>query len=267
MSNFKKELNFYLYQLGKNLKNQRALRMSFGLQVLGMFLNNIAFFIIWLFFIKAIGTTNGWGVKEVFGLLSISIFTYGVSHALFGSMNGLDDNVISGSFDSLLTKPKSLYVRILNQRFSVSSLGDLIQGFIGIIIFLIIMQPSIQQVLLLALILPTAILAEVSFGIVTGCIVFWFPQIEGLGNAFFDLIITPSIQPIGLLEGTMRYIYIFVIPAMLLGGFPVEIFTKFSWYTIIIAYLVAIAWWLLSKLVLKRALRRYESANFFGYNV
>ncbi len=264
MRHFLQDWSFYFYQLRKNLKNQRALRLSFGLQILGMFLNNIAFFIIWLFFIRAIGVTNGWGAKEVFGLLSVSIFTFGLSRVFFGGIGQLGDRVITGSFDSFLTKPKSLYLRILNQDFYVSALGDLIQGALGIVIFLFITQPSLEQVLLLLVMIPPAILIHASFGLITDCVIFWFPQAEQLNRAFLDLLIMPSTQPIALLEGTMRFIYIFVVPALLLAGLPIQAFIQFDWWLVALAYGVAIGWLLLSKLILRWSLKKYESANFFG---
>jgi len=264
MRHFVQDWSFYFYQLRKNLKNQRALRLSFGLQILGMFLNNIAFFIIWLFFIKAIGVTNGWGVKETFGLLSVSIFTFGLSRAFFGGIGQLGDRVITGSFDSFLTKPKSLYLRILNQDFYVSALGDLIQGALGIAIFLVWAQPSPEQILLLLVMLPPAIITQASFGLISDCIIFWFPQAEQLNRAFLDLLIMPSTQPIALLEGAMRFVYIFVVPALLLAGLPIQAFIKFDWWLVALAYGVAIGWLLLSKLILRWSLKKYESANFFG---
>lgn len=256
--------SFYIFQLGKNLKNQRALRLSFGLQILGMFLNNIAFFVIWLFFIQAIGVINGWGIKETFGLLSVSVFTFGLARTFFGGIGQLGDRVLTGAFDSFLTKPKSLYLRILNQDFYVSALGDLIQGALGIAIFLYLTQPSAEQVLLLLVMLPPAIIIHAAFGLISDCIIFWFPQAEQLNRAFLDVIIMPSTQPIALLEGAMRFVYIFVVPAMLLAGLPVQAFIGFDWKLVVIAYGVAIGWLLVSRLILRWSLKKYESANFFG---
>lgn len=259
-----KELDFYKYQLAKNFKNERALRLSFSIQIIGMIINNLAFYVIWIYFMKAIGNTNGWGVIDAIGLLSVSIFSYGASHVLFGGINELTDKVISGSFDSLLTKPKSLYFRILNQRFNVSAIGDLLQGIVGIIIFIALAQPSFTQILLLIVMLPPAIIIMTAFNIIADCLIFWSPQAENLNKAFSDLLIMPSTQPITLLTGFMHFFYIFAIPAMLLAGLPVQALKDANWWLVPLAYAIAIFWYLLSKFVLSRALKRYESANFFG---
>ena len=260
----KNEFRFYQYQLLKNFKNEKALRLSFGLQIIGMIINNLAFYVIWIYFMKAIGETNGWNVLDTVGLLSVSIFSFGASHVLFGGISELPDKVIKGSFDSMLTKPKSLYFRILNQRFNVSAIGDLLQGSIGIIIYIALAQPDIKQIIILLVMLPPAIIIMAAFNLIADCLIFWFPQSENLNKAFVDLIMLPSTQPITLLGGFMHFMYIFMIPAMLLAGLPMQALKDANMLLIPLAYVIAILWYLLSRYILKRALRRYESANFFG---
>ena len=264
MVNIINEFKFYIFLLRKNFSNEKALRLSFGVQIFGMILNNLAFYVIWYFFTKAIGETNGWGVKQTFGLVSVCILTYGITFTLFGGIGSLQDKILSGSFDSLLTRPKSLYLRILNQQFSSSAVGDTIQGLIGICIFFAITQASFGQIAILVLMLPPAVLVFASFSMIGDCIVFWFQHAEGLNRAFSDLILLPATQPITLLTGFMKFLYIFIIPAMLMAGMPTLAYTQSNWKMVVLSYAIAIVWFMLSKYVLARSLNKYESANYFG---
>ena len=261
---FSKELRFYFFQLKKNFENKRVLRINFIMQVVGMFTSNLSFFIIWMVFSNALGPINGWGIRETFGMLCVSIFTFGIVHTFFGSIATLVTRVPTGAFDSFLTKPKSLYLRILNHEFSVSALGDLIQGTLGLIILMIWAKPSLEAVLIIFLMLPPAVLAQIAFAMTADCIVFWLPHAHNLSTALRDLVLLPSTQPISLLRGPMRFIYLFVIPALVVAGLPIEAFTHKDWSIFALAYAIAIGWFLISYWVLTISLRRYESGNIIG---
>lgn len=261
---FTKEIGFYFFQLKSNFENKRALRISFFSQVIGMFLSNISFFVIWMVFSHALGPINGWGVRETFGMLSMSIFTFGVVHTFFGSTATLIYRVPNGAFDSFLTKPKSLYLRILNHEFNVSALGDLIQGILGLIILMIWAKPSFEAVLIVFLMMPTAVIAMISFSMTTDCIVFWLPHAQHLSYALRDLILLPSTQPISLLQGPLRFIYLFAIPVLCVAGLPIEAFTHLDWRRVALSYAISIGWFLLSYWVLSVSLKRYESGNIIG---
>jgi ABC-2 type transport system permease protein len=90
------EIVFFFFQWKQNIRNQQALRTSFLLQVAGMFINNIAFFVIWIMFSKTIGVINGWGAMQTFGMLCVSMLTFGIVHSLFGSTGTLTDTVPTG---------------------------------------------------------------------------------------------------------------------------------------------------------------------------
>ncbi len=258
------EIRFYFFQLKKNFENKRALGLSFMLQVAGMFLNNVSFFIIWMMFMNTIGTVNGWGVKETFGMLSVSMLGFGIAYTFFGSIGTLITRVPTGVFDSFLTKPKSLYLRIINHDFAVSALGDLIQGFLGVIIFVFWADSTIETFMIVLLMVIPAVMIQISFTMTFDCIAFWLPHGAPLSNALRDLILLPSTQPISLLRGTMRYIYMFAIPALVLAGLPIEAFTHIDWKMVALPYAIAFAWFGISYWTLHISLKRYESGNMIG---
>jgi ABC-type uncharacterized transport system permease subunit len=264
MRTLKQEIFFYFFQLKKNVDNQQALRGSFWMQVVAMFLNNIAFFVIWVMFSQAIGVVNGWGPVQTFGMLGVSMMTFGIVHSFFGGLGELSEIVPNGKFDAYLTKPKILYVRTLNNNFIPTALGDLIQGLLALVIFCILVDVSWGDIALLILMIPPACVAQLSFMMICDVLVFWLPHIPMFGLALRDLIILPSTQPISLLRGALRILYLTAIPALLVAGLPIEIVTHHHYEMLLVAYVVSLCWLALSIYVFNGAVRRYESGNVIG---
>ena len=264
MNKFQNEVRFHLFQLKQNFNNKRMLKASFAIQVISMCISNSAFFIIWVMFSKTIGTHNGWGPLQTFGMLSVTIFVFGVGHSIFGSIMTWHEKIPTGALDSYLTKPKSLYIRLINNDFNVGALGDLIQGLAGCILFIFLSDASLSSVIMLVLLLVPAIMVEVSFLTICSCVVFWIPQAGNLPMALTNLIMAPATQPVSLLKGPLRFIYLFIIPALVIAGLPVESFTHTSWKIFFLSYGIAIFWFVLSRQILKISLTRYESGNSIG---
>jgi ABC-type uncharacterized transport system permease subunit len=229
-----------------------------------MMIGNSAFFVIWVLFCRTIGPINGWGALQTFGMTAYSIFVFGINHTLFGTLGKMADVVPSGAFDSYLTKPKNLYVRIINDDFLVSAFADLIQGFLGILIFIWMAKISFLSILLLIVMLPAAVLIQLSILFLYDCVIFWLPQAPGLAQGLFNFIMLPSTQPISLLDGPMRFIYLYIIPALVIAGLPIEAVTYHKWLYCLLAYAISITWFLISRWVLKISIHRYESGNSIG---
>lgn len=264
MKHFLQEWRFHIFQMKQNFNNKRMLKTSFIIQIISMLISNLSFFIIWMVFSQTIGTHNGWGTLQTFGMLSTSILVFGIVHSCFGSLMHWYEKIPYGAFDIYLTKPKSLYIRIINSEFTVSALGDLIQGSLGIGIFLILSHASFQSVCVFFLLIIPAVIIQVSFIMICNCIVFWLPQSQRLPLALINFILLPATQPISLLDGPMRFFYLFIVPALVIGGLPVETLLHADWRLFALAYAIALFWLLLSHQILKLSIRRYESGNSIG---
>ena len=64
-----------LLNIKKNFKNEKELKSSFTISIIGMAINNIAFLILWYYFGKTIGEINGWKPLDIFGFF-INILWY-----------------------------------------------------------------------------------------------------------------------------------------------------------------------------------------------
>jgi ABC-2 type transport system permease protein len=224
--------------------------------------SNSSFFAIWLMFAQAIGVVNGWGMAQTFGALSISILTFGITHSLFGSLGDIYRFIHSGALDSLLVRPKNIYLKLITFKLDGVAFGDLLQGAVGLGIYFWWVKADWAHILLVCAMIPPACMVHVAFIMMCDTITFWLPQASNIGRALRDLIMLPSTQPISLIKGVLRWIYLLAIPALVQSGLPIEALTYNKWYYLLLAYAIGIFWVWLSVWVFKKSLRRYESGNF-----
>jgi len=261
----KRALRHFILYLIANLKNAMGLRVAFWLDVVGMMINNIAFIIIWIFFFSKMGTINGWGSVEVIGLESMVALAYGVTYALAGGASALASNVNSGNFDNFLLSPTNLYVKILTSYTKASAFGDMLYGLILLVIFAVVGNIPLLNILLFLLMIPLCSLVMINFVLVSGLIAFLIPDTAEVAGNLFELMITPALYPSGLYSKTMKFIFMFVVPAIIVGGAPVELVRNPRWSIFLLIVSMALFWTWLAMFLLKKALRHYESGNLTGY--
>ena len=258
------EIRFYVFQLRLNFRNMSALRGSFLLIVFGSIISNLSFFIIWIFFSRAIGPVNGWGPLQTFGMICVNTIAFGLCHAGFGSTRTLQPKIQTGALDGLLIKPKNLYVRIINSEAMPMALGWLVQGALGLGLYFWLAHVALIDAVCVVIMLVPAVIAQVSFLMVTDCVGFWFPQAPDLSRSLNEVMFAAANQPISLLSGGLRLFYLLIIPALLVAGLPVELVTYHKYELIVLAYGISIGWLVFSAWFLRLSIRRYESGNGIG---
>lgn len=259
-----KELQFYIFRWSVNFRNQKALYWHFIIESFTIVMNNLAFYFIWMMFSYTVGAIHGWGMAHIMGAISAGLLTIGIMDTLCGSMPSLQNMVPSGGFDALMSRPKNLYLQILNQDFRPSAIGDLLQGAIGVGIFCYWVDAGWSDVLCILIMLIPAVIAMISFIFTTDCVIFWLPQAKIIVSTLGDMMYLPLTQPISLLRGKMRAFYMTVVPVLLVGGLPIEVVTYHTYQLIAVSYAIALSWLFFSIWILRCAVRRYESGNGVG---
>ena len=124
-----------LLNIKKNFKNEKELKSSFIISVVGMAINNIAFLILWYYFGKTIGELNGWKPMDIFGLYGFGTTSYGIVASLFSGMFDIPNYISSGNFDKYLLTPKNILLKVSTSKISTSAFGDLLFGIVCFIVF------------------------------------------------------------------------------------------------------------------------------------
>lgn len=240
------------------------LRISFGLQVVGMMLNNIAFLVIWVLFIQASGPVNGWSTQEILVLQGYSSLVYGIVFVLGAGTRKLPLAVHTGVLDGYLVSPRALALRIATSSSSTSALGDVFFGAIVLGAMLVSMGAGLERVLLLLATIVPAVLLFLSFVLTASLVAFYIPDSEEVANSVQELFVLPMISPGGTLTGPLRTFFILVVPGLTAASIPVEALRDTSWWAVFGVWCVAVAWACIAQLLLTRAVRRYESGNLLG---
>jgi ABC-2 type transport system permease protein len=260
-----KEIRFALYAIKKNIVSSTELRTSFAMNVFGMAINNSSFMLLWIFFVKSVGVINGWRSIDIIALLGFNTLCFGIVFSFFAGIRKVPEYVTSGAFDRFMLAPKSLIVRIATSSFNASAVGDMFFGVVCLAIYGVLAHVTLYQIILMCILVVISCFIYVGYSLVINSLSFYFTDATQLVNGVFELFLTPSMFHGGAFSGVMRFIFIFLIPALVVGTLPVEIVRDISLDKLGIALVVSIVWMILSIWVSNKSVRKYESANLMTF--
>ncbi len=260
-----KDLNFAFYAIKKNIQSSAELRASFLINIFGMVLNNSAFVILWVYFVKSVGIIGGWTAADIIGFQGFAALSYGVVFSMGAGIRKLPEYVTSGAFDGFMLSPKNLLVRVATSSFNSSAIGDGVFGLACLIIYAVLIHASLGQILLMILLIFFSIAVFLSTAIAVFSTSFLFVDSLAVSTSLFELFMTPTLYHGGAFQGTMRFIFTFVIPSLVVGALPVEALKDFSVAKIALIGVLAVLWFILSQKIFEKAVRKYESSNFMTF--
>ena len=254
-----------LLNIRKNFKNEKELKSSFIISVVGMAINNIAFLILWYYFGKTIGELNGWEPMDIFGLYGYGTTAYGIVVSLFSGMFDIPNYISSGNFDKYLLTPKNILLKVSTSKISTSAFGDLLFGVVCFLVFAICNKLTIIQLLLSILLIIVASIIFYSFSLICMSVSFYLMDGHNVSQGLYGMFLSNSLYHGGAFTGVLRFIFIFVMPSLLLGAVPVEIVKTLSIPSLIMILALAVFWFVISIMFFYKSLKKYESNNLFGF--
>lgn len=254
-----------LLNIRKNFKNEKELKSSFIISVVGMAINNIAFLILWYYFGKTIGELNGWKPMDIFGLYGYGTTAYGIVVSLFSGMFDIPNYISSGNFDKYLLTPKNILLKVSTSKISTSAFGDLLFGVVCFLVFAICNKLTIIQLLLSILLIIVASIIFYSFSLICMSVSFYLMDGHNVSQGLYGMFLSNSLYHGGAFTGVLRFIFIFVMPSLLLGAVPVEIVKNLSIPNLIMILSLTIFWFVISIMFFYKSLKKYESNNLFGF--
>ncbi len=264
LRNINKKWAWIAENLRFNFRVFTEYKAAFVLQSVGMILNNAAFLVVWYIFFHIFGSVNGWGFKEMLGLDGFVGFGYGVAFSLTYGATKISKMATFGLLDRFLTLPQNTLTMVSLSDVQMSAIGDLVLGALLIGAYVVTVGPSFTRIALALLFAGMVSLVVLGFTIVVQSIVFWIPNSQELSDALFEFMLGPSLMPNSAFTGAMRFIFTFIIPAIVIGGLPVNIILSPSIKGLIVMTAISLAWVYLAQWVFNRGLRRYESGNLVG---
>ncbi len=260
-----REINFAIYAIKKNIQSSAELRTSFWMNIFGMMINNVSFVLIWVFLIQTVGDIGGWSQADIFGLQGFVALVFGIVYSICSGLREMPQLISSGRFDQFLISPKNLLSRIATSSFSASAVGDAFFGIICIIIYLAMISATLPQIGMTLLLIIISLITFIGVTILVQSINFFFSDPEAVTRSIFEIFFTPSLFHGGAFQGTTRFVFTFLVPSLLIGTLPVEAITQTSFSKMLLLLALSIFWFIFALWIFKKAIRKYESANFMTF--
>ncbi|MBN1667845.1 MAG: ABC-2 family transporter protein [Anaerolineales bacterium] len=251
-------VKFLLAVWKANLQSAMEYRVSFLMQMLGMMLNNLMYFLIWVIFFDRFQEVRGWGLTDMLVTFGITSSTFGLVSILFGNALNLGELITGGRLDYYLSLPKPVLLHALASRSNASGLGDFLYGFLSFAASGLLTAESLAR-FGLAILFAAAVF--LSFLILVQSLAFWVGASTNLVGIAVNAILTFAIYPITLFDAAARLVLFTLIPAALIGALPASFVRLFTWEVLAQLSLGALVLLALAILVFHLGLRRYESGS------
>lgn len=218
----KEELGIAWKMAGIRIRGQMAYRGSFWMQLFTNFLVNTAevFGLFAMFY--QFDTMGGWTFGEVALLHGISMLAFSIGDMLTVGMDQVAPQIRSGEFDRVLTRPLGSWMNAATSEVNLRHMGQFVQGLLVLIFAFtqVDISWSIDKAILLIVAITTGVALFMALFTIEAILCFWTVNGVEAVNAFTyggsDLVQFP----LHIFNRTMRFIFLFVIPAGFITYYP-----------------------------------------------
>ncbi len=264
MTRLRAELTYLVAQWKANFASALEYRAAFISQIVGMFINNAVYFAFWVVFFDRFKEIRGWGVRDMFLLMSIVALGYGLAFTFFGNALTLSRLIAQGQLDYYLALPRNVLLSVLSSRMINSALGDISYGLIT---YLFTGRFTLAEI---ALWLTASLIAAVIFIMaftLFHSLTFWLGNASGLADQAMNAMLTFAMYPSDIFQGAIRFMMFTLLPAAFVGVVPLNVVRGLDLNGLLILIAAAIAITAISSRVFYIGLRRYESGSAINVNV
>ncbi len=217
------DIKYFIAQTKLNLKNAYALKKSFWVGVFSMVLNNLSFFIMWLFFMHATGPINGWTSMDVFGMLGVAMVCFGVTQGFFYGVRELPELVERGSFDTVLLAPVNTFFKLAGSAFSITAYGDMLIGFSVVIIYGIYLHFNLYSWLLFLFSLTLGCIMFLCFRLLCSLVAFYVHDADIVSTQMFEIFLRPGLYPGAIFPDKLKIFCMTILPTLITSAVPIDV--------------------------------------------
>jgi ABC-2 type transport system permease protein len=244
------------YNLMKSMENN----VAFFTSVIMMIFNNATFIIQWLTIFAVKETIGGYTLDDVMLFWAVSAGAFGLSHIFFNGINRLPNYIEEGKLDVYLTMPKNPLCYVATSSCETSAIGDLIYGFLALIIF----NFSIKNLLLYIFLIVCGAFIYASIIVIFNSFTFFFYKFSFVTEAMKNALINSSLYPDVIFSRSIKIIFFTIVPSGLACWIPVHILMEFSWLKLFVLVGSTILFVVLAFVIFHWGLKNYSSSNLMG---
>lgn len=253
----KNQIKVMFLSVKYNIMKQMVNKVTFITNILFMILNNSTFIIQWIILFNLKSEIGGYELKEIFILWGLASSTYGIAHIFFYKAFYFSDLIVNGKLDTFLVQPKNVYLSVITSETSISAIGDLIYGYICLILYGL----TLKNFILFTLFSITGGIIIAAFSAILGSISFWTVKSELISKSLSDIMINFGTYPGTIFKGCVKLLLYTIVPVGFANYIPVETIINFNCINILYVILFTIFITALSVFIFYKGLKRYSSSN------
>jgi len=259
----KNQIKVIMLSVKYNIMRQMVNKVTFITNILFMILNNASFIVQWIILFSLKDEIGGYTLNEVILLWGLAAGTFGISHILFYKAFEMPELIMNGKLDTFLVQPKNVFLSVISSDTSISAIGDLIYGYICLIIYGI----TFKNFILFTLFSITGAIILTSFVSIMGSICFWITKGDMLADSLTNMMINFATYPGTIFKGVVRAILYIVIPVGFANYMPVDIILKFDLLSFIYVIVFTVVITILAFVIFNKGLKRYSSSNLMSSRI
>ncbi len=259
----KNQVKVIILSVKYNIMRQMVNKVTFITNILFMILNNATFIIQWIILFRLKDEIGGYTIKEVILLWGIAASTFGVANIVFNGAFKLGDLIINGKLDTFIVQPKNIFLSVLTSETRISAIGDLIYGYICLIIYGV----NIENFILFTIFSIAGGIILTAFISIIQSLSFWIVRGDVLADTLFTAIINFGTYPGKIFKGIIKIILYTIIPVGLANYLPVETIINFNVMSFLYIVLFTVAIVILAFVMFYKGLKRYSSSNLMSSRV
>lgn len=259
----KKNIKLIFLSFKYNILKAMDNRISFISQVLGMMLNNGMMIIQWIVLFSLKDNIGGYGFKEVLLLWAFASTTYGVAHSFFYNSINLSRLIYSGKLDAFLVQPKDTLISAVSSSSNVSALGDILYGFL----ILIIIKASFITWILFTILAISGGLITAAFSVIWNSLSFWFTNVEDFADNMISALTNIATYPNGIFGKEVRWLLLTLLPVAFTVYFPIEVVKTINLPLLGGVILFTILIVTIAFTIFNKGLKRYSSSNLMSARI
>ena len=257
LTEVKNQLKIMILSTKYSLMREMLNKVTFFSNIIFMILNNASFIIQWIVLFSLKDSFGGYQLKEVILLWGLAASTYGVSRFFFSSAFKLSDTITNGKLDAFLVLPKNVLLSVITSDITVSALGDMLYGYIMLIIYGI----TIKNFFVFTILSICGGLILTSISVIFSSLSFYITKADLISDTANSLMVYFATYPDSIFKGITKVILYTVVPVGISTYLPVHTIIDFNIYSCLIVIVLAIVFVTIAYMVFNRGLKKYSSSN------
>lgn len=241
-----------------NFKSNWEYNVNFFTQILMIFISNLSTLFFWDIIFKNINYIDGYSFYDLIILLGVSSSVSGVTYLVFGNSSEIHTHIVNGSLDGFLVQPKDLILNISCSKMNIFSIGDIIYGYI---LLIIVKGFSFSSLFTFTLLVSISSIIFFSTLVLLNSLTFYIKNIEHTKRFLEVFILTFSKYPEDIFSTSFRVLFYSLLPIGFMFYLPVSIMKNFNILSLILLILVSLLYLALSYYIFYKGLKKYESSN------